>query len=220
MTELPTGTVTFLFTVIEGSTRLLQELGDGYRAVQDRHQEILREAIRAEDGHEIRTEGDAFLVVFRSPIQALKAAVGAQRGLVTEEWSHGEPLRVRMGMHTGELSFLAFRMGDLRRARAAAVRSLEGGLAMGGRDWSAVAIQALAVLSIHEGNVERGVRLAGAADRFREIAGGEAPPAIVGQEEPLDLARGKLPPERIESLWEEGRALTLEQAAALAREDP
>ncbi len=102
MARLPTGTVTFLFTDIEGSTRLLQELGDGYRAVQDRHQEIIRGAIEAEDGAEIRTEGDSFFVVFRIPAQAVRAAVTAQRGLVTADWPHGRPLRVRMGLHTGE----------------------------------------------------------------------------------------------------------------------
>jgi hypothetical protein len=121
---------------------------------------------------------------------------------------------------SGELASLALRTGDLQRARAAAVQSLEGGLSIGGQEWSAVAIQGLAVLAIREGNVERGVQLAGAVDRLRELAGGEAPRAIVLLEEPLDLARGKLPPERIDSLWEEGRAMTLDEAVALAREDP
>ena len=102
MPDLPTGTVTFLFTDIEGSTRLLQELGEGYRAVQDRHQEILRAAVEAEGGVEIRTEGDSFFVVFRTPAQAVRAAAAAQRELVAVDWPHGQPLRVRMGVHTGE----------------------------------------------------------------------------------------------------------------------
>jgi class 3 adenylate cyclase len=59
MAAPPTGTVTFLFTDIEGSTRLLQALGEGYRAVQDRHGEIVRAAIDANDGHVVRTEGDS-----------------------------------------------------------------------------------------------------------------------------------------------------------------
>jgi predicted ATPase/class 3 adenylate cyclase len=100
MPELPTGTVTFLFTDIEGSTRLLQELGEGYRRIQDRHAEIMRAAFV--NGHEIRTEGDSFFVVFRSPVDAARAAVEAQRALSSEDWPHGAPLRVRMGMHTGE----------------------------------------------------------------------------------------------------------------------
>jgi predicted ATPase/class 3 adenylate cyclase len=102
MTELPTGIVTFLFTDIEGSTKLLQELGEDYGEVQDLHQKIMREAIQAEGGAEIRTEGDSFFVVFPSPAQALRAAVTAQRSLAAATWPHGQALKVRMGMHTGE----------------------------------------------------------------------------------------------------------------------
>jgi predicted ATPase/class 3 adenylate cyclase len=100
--DLPTGTVTFLFTDIEGSTRLLQRLGEGYRAVQDRHADLLRTAARAERGHEVRTEGDSFFFTFASPAGAVRAAVTAQRALHGEEWPHGDGLRVRMGLHTGE----------------------------------------------------------------------------------------------------------------------
>ena len=99
---LPTGTVTFLFTDIEGSTRLLQELGEGYRAVQDEHAVIMRKAIAEGRGMEIRTEGDSFFAVFPTPGGALGAAVAAQRGLAVHRWSSGRPLRVRVGMHTGE----------------------------------------------------------------------------------------------------------------------
>ncbi|HKX25911.1 MAG TPA: adenylate/guanylate cyclase domain-containing protein, partial [Actinomycetota bacterium] len=102
MADLPTGTVTFLFTDIEGSTRLLQDLGDGYRAVQDRHAELIREAIRARGGHEVRTEGDAFFVTFARAPDAVRAAVDIQQAMAAEAWAHGEPLRVRIGMHTGE----------------------------------------------------------------------------------------------------------------------
>jgi predicted ATPase/class 3 adenylate cyclase len=98
---LPTGTVTFLFTDIEGSTRLLQELGERYRTVQEDHATILRAAIADGDGVEIRTEGDSFFAVFPTAAGGVRAAVTAQRGLAEHEWSHGRPLRVRMGMHTG-----------------------------------------------------------------------------------------------------------------------
>src|SRR5215207_1983832 len=97
MARLPTGTVTFLFTDIEGSTKLLQELGpERYERLQDDHAEILRKAIAVGDGTQIRTEGDAFVVVFPIPAQALRAAVAAQRDLAETE------VRVRMGLHTGE----------------------------------------------------------------------------------------------------------------------
>ena len=97
MVKLPTGTVTFLLTDIEGSTRLLQELGsERYERLQDDHAEILRKAIAAEHGTLIRTEGDAFVVVFPTPASALRVAVSAQRDLADTE------VRVRMGLHTGE----------------------------------------------------------------------------------------------------------------------
>jgi class 3 adenylate cyclase len=102
MTELPTGTVTFLFTDIEGSTRLLQELGDEYRAMQDLHSAIMRRAMAEAGGTEIRTEGDSFFVAFRTPGAAIRAVVAAQRSLGRDIWPQGRPLRVRMGLHTGE----------------------------------------------------------------------------------------------------------------------
>jgi predicted ATPase/class 3 adenylate cyclase len=100
--DLPTGTVTFLFTDIEGSTRLLQELGEGYREVQDQHAEIVRKAIAEGDGIEVRTEGDSFFAVFQSAVGAVRAAVAAQRGMAAHAWSHDAPLLVRIGIHTGE----------------------------------------------------------------------------------------------------------------------
>ena len=102
MSELPTGTVTFLFTDIEGSTRLLRELAEGYRAVQDHHAQIVRDAIRAEDGAVVRTEGDAFFAAFQTATHGIRAAVRAQRGLAEAAWPGGRAVRVRMGLHTGE----------------------------------------------------------------------------------------------------------------------
>jgi class 3 adenylate cyclase len=102
MTALPTGTVTFLFTDIQGSTRLLQELGDGYAPVQDAHAAIVRHAIDEGGGGEVSTQGDSFFVAFRSPARAVEAAVAAQRALAAHQWPMELPLRVRMGLHTGE----------------------------------------------------------------------------------------------------------------------
>jgi predicted ATPase/class 3 adenylate cyclase len=103
MAELPTGTVTFLFTDIEGSTRLLQELGrDRYRDVEEEHGRLLRTAFEHEGGHVVRIEGDAFFVVFPTPTGAVRGAVAAQRAVASHRFRHGEPIRVRIGMHTGE----------------------------------------------------------------------------------------------------------------------
>ncbi|MGH2546844.1 MAG: adenylate/guanylate cyclase domain-containing protein, partial [Actinomycetota bacterium] len=102
MVDLPTGTVTFLFTDIKGSTRLLQELGEGYARVRDEHAAIIRRALEAEGGRELSTAGDSFFVVFRTPGQAVRAAVAAQRDLHGHRWPAGAAPRVRMGVHTGE----------------------------------------------------------------------------------------------------------------------
>jgi predicted ATPase/class 3 adenylate cyclase len=91
-----------MFTDIEGSTRLLEELGmSRYRTVQDVQAAIVRQAIAEGEGVEVRTEGDSFFVAFRSPVGAVKAAVAAQRGLAAHRWSDA-PVRVRIGLHTGE----------------------------------------------------------------------------------------------------------------------
>jgi predicted ATPase/class 3 adenylate cyclase len=102
MGELPTGTVTFLFTDIEGSTRLLQVLGERWRAILEDHNRLLRGAIREAGGIDLRNEGDSFFAVFRSAPAAVHAACSAQRALAAHPWPPEAPVRVRMGMHTGE----------------------------------------------------------------------------------------------------------------------
>jgi len=97
---LPSGTVTFLFTDIEGSTKLLSALGtDRYHEVLEVHTETLRAAFAG--GHEVRIEGDALFLVFPTASAAIAAAVAAQRALATTVFPHGPLVRVRMGMHTG-----------------------------------------------------------------------------------------------------------------------
>ena len=100
--ELPSGTVTFLFTDIEGSTRLLQSLGDGYADVLADHRRLLRDAFEQAGGHEVDTEGDAFFVAFTRAKDAIAAAVTVQRALAGHSWLGGDRLRVRIGIHTGE----------------------------------------------------------------------------------------------------------------------
>jgi class 3 adenylate cyclase len=103
MSTLPGGTVTFVFTDIEGSTRLLQELGDeGYGRVSGDHRRLVREAFGARGGTEIDTQGDAFFFSFPRARDAVAAAVDAQRALRDHEWPEGQEVAVRMGLHTGE----------------------------------------------------------------------------------------------------------------------
>jgi len=102
MRELPTGTVTLLFTDIEGSTRLLQQLGDYYDGVLTECRQLLRAAFHQWNGHEVDTQGDAFFVAFARATDAVSAAVDMQRALAAHTWPEGVTVRVRMGLHTGE----------------------------------------------------------------------------------------------------------------------
>lgn len=100
-TQLPRGTVTFMFTDIQGSTKLLQRLGDGYGPALSTHRSLMREAFSARSGVEVDTQGDAFFVAFPDATQAVRAAVECQRVLIDHPWEHGDPVLVRMGLHTG-----------------------------------------------------------------------------------------------------------------------
>jgi class 3 adenylate cyclase/DNA-binding SARP family transcriptional activator len=119
--ELPVGTVTFLFTDIEGSTRLLKQLRERYGEALGEHQRILRETFAAHDGHEIDTQGDSFFVAFGRAKDAVAAAVDGQRRLAEHEWPDGAELRVRMGLHTGEPAASGERYVGLGVHRAARV---------------------------------------------------------------------------------------------------
>ena len=102
MHYLPTGTVTFLFTDIEGSTRLLQQLGDRYSRVLEECRRLLRVAFQEWNGHEVDTQGDAFFVAFARATDAVSAAVDGLHALVIHPWPENVEVRVRMGLHTGE----------------------------------------------------------------------------------------------------------------------
>jgi class 3 adenylate cyclase len=99
---LPGGTVTFLFSDIEGSTRLLEQLGDRYEDVDRDHRRILRERLGEAGGLEIDNQGDAFFFSFQRAKDAVAAAVAAQRQLATNAWPESVDVRIRMGLHTGE----------------------------------------------------------------------------------------------------------------------
>jgi class 3 adenylate cyclase len=99
---LPGGTVTFLFSDIEGSTRLLEQLGDRYEDVDRDHRRILRQRLGEAGGREIDNQGDAFFFSFQRAKDAVAGAVAAQRQLATNAWPEGVDVRIRMGLHTGE----------------------------------------------------------------------------------------------------------------------
>ena len=101
MRDLPTGTVTFLFTDLEGSTRLWEEHPGAMRDALARHDEILRDAVEKRDGHVVKTTGDGLHAAFGTAPDAVAAALDAQQALVAEDWTLPEPLKVRMGLHTG-----------------------------------------------------------------------------------------------------------------------
>ena len=98
------GPLTLLFTDIEGSTRLARMLGDRFDDVLEAHNRILRDSFSAHGGSEVQSAGDGFFFVFERARDAVAAAVEAQRALAAESWPEGEAVKVRMGIHTGEVS--------------------------------------------------------------------------------------------------------------------
>jgi class 3 adenylate cyclase len=98
----PSGTVTFLFTDVEGSTRLWEEYPSSMEIAVARHDQILRSVVEAHDGYVFTTAGDAFAAAFGRAANAVAAAEAAQRRMLAEPWPDGVELRVRMGLHIGE----------------------------------------------------------------------------------------------------------------------
>jgi class 3 adenylate cyclase len=107
MSEPASRTLTFLFTDIEGSTRLLQALGDGYREILATQRALIEGASTDHGGHVFGTEGDALFVAFTDAAGGIRAAAEAQQALSAHEWPNGGTLRVRMGVHTGQVTALA-----------------------------------------------------------------------------------------------------------------
>ncbi|MBW3589805.1 MAG: tetratricopeptide repeat protein [Actinobacteria bacterium] len=106
MSELPVGTVTFLFSDVEGSTRLLRRLGPDYHSVLEEHRRLVRDCIVNNGGHEMATEGDSFFVAFGRASDAVRAAVDAQVVLSRHPWPPDAEVRVRIGIHTGEAALV------------------------------------------------------------------------------------------------------------------
>jgi class 3 adenylate cyclase/DNA-binding CsgD family transcriptional regulator/tetratricopeptide (TPR) repeat protein len=127
--ELPTGTVTFLFTDVEESTRLAKALGTArFSHVLDQHRRLLRDAFRHARGVEVDSQGDGCFVAFRSASEAVRAAADAQRAHVAHRWPEGAPVRVRIGIHTGEAAVVDEGYRGLAVHRAARIcTSAQGG---------------------------------------------------------------------------------------------
>ncbi len=102
MPALPSGTVTFVFSDIQGSTTLLKQLGERYDSVLSDHRRLMRESFSERGGVEIDRQGDAFFFAFSRARDAVEAAVEAQRAHVAHDWPDGCAVLVRMGLHTGE----------------------------------------------------------------------------------------------------------------------
>ena len=124
---LPTGTVTFLFTDIEGSTQLLRGSPGAYADTLATHRRLLRAAFRAHDGREIDTQGDSFFVAFPTAGQAVGAAVEGQRALAAHPWPDRQRVRVRMGLHTGEAAVAGDGYVGLAVHRAARIAAAAAG---------------------------------------------------------------------------------------------
>jgi len=103
--DLPSGVVTLLFTDIEGSTGLLHELGDRYEALLDDVRELTRAAVDSAGGREVEVRADEYFAVFDHADPAIESAIELQRALASHEWPDGRDVRVRVGIHTGHITF-------------------------------------------------------------------------------------------------------------------
>ncbi len=127
MSELPSGTVTFLFTDLVSSTRLWEEQPDEMQRALARHDAVIRDAIETHRGHVVKTRGDGFHAAFSTARDAIDAAVAAQLALAAEPWGVTGPLLARIGIHTGEAQY---RDGDYYGTalnRAARIMSVANG---------------------------------------------------------------------------------------------
>jgi predicted ATPase/class 3 adenylate cyclase len=125
MPELPTGTVSFLFTDIEGSTRLLMEAGEEYGALLEEHRRLIGDAVERHGGITFGTDGDAVFAVFERAVPAIEAAADMQRALTQHAWPKGREIRVRAGIHSGEVrltdgGYVGLTIHEVARIAAAA----------------------------------------------------------------------------------------------------
>ena len=157
MRELPTGTVTMLFSDIEGSTVLLSRLGTQYAEALSVQRDVIRAAISGCRGHEMGTEGDSFFVVFESAADAVACCAAAQRALGGHAWPGGVAVRVRMGLHSGEPSrhedgYIGM---DVHRAARIAATAHGGQVVMSSVTWELAHSGLPAELSAHDLGIHR-----------------------------------------------------------------
>jgi class 3 adenylate cyclase/DNA-binding CsgD family transcriptional regulator len=186
--ELPSGTVTFLFTDIEGSTRLLKQLGrERYGELLARHNAHLRSVFERHGGVEVDRQGDALFAVFRSAGSAVAAAAEAQRVLAGEQWPEAVPVRVRMGLHTGE----AGAGGDVYVGMAIHLAAGVGAAAQGGQ-----ILLTSTVASIVEHELPAGGQLRDLGERL--LKGLERPERLYALElDDLPASVSRQPPPRV-----------------------
>ena len=242
----PTGEVTFLFTDIEGSTKLVDRLGTAaWRPILARHRELVRASLAADAGIEIATEGDSFFAVFREPADAVRAVAAAQRSLVAEPWPDGATIRVRMGLHTGlgELDADGAYVGhDVHRAARVAAAASGGQVLLSeatvtvveARLPDGVSLRALGAHRLKDLRPERIAQLVveGLPADFPPIRSLDARPnnlpleltSFVGRERELDEVKGLLSTARLVTLTGPGGTgktrLALQVAADVADEYP
>jgi predicted ATPase/class 3 adenylate cyclase len=183
MPELPSGTVTFLFSDIEGSTRIAQERPDEWPAILARHRALMREAFAAQGGVEVGTEGDSFFAAFPSAGGAVAAAVEALRRLASESWPEGQNVRIRIGMHTGEAAVQEGTYVGVAVHRAARIADLSHG----GQVLISAATRALVVDGLPAGVSLRGLGV----HRLRDLETGEELSQLV-----IDGLQADFPPIR------------------------
>ncbi len=232
MSQLPSGTVTFLFSDIEGSTRLMKELGDAWPDTLGAHNRIIREAITEAGGREVDRQGDAFFAVFPQARNAVAAAATAQRSLADHSWPSDAALRVRMGIHTGEPTLADEGYLGLDVVRAARICSLaNGGQVLLSETTKALVRGDLGELSLIDAGAhalkdidepEHVFRLSGPGLRGGEIALRESPEdepmGITGRE--TELARQAVQELNLWPIGALGPQIEQQVNAALARVQP
>jgi predicted ATPase/class 3 adenylate cyclase len=179
MAALPTGTLTFFFSDMEGSTRLLEALGRDYSDLLERHHRIVRDAFGRSAALEMGTEGDSFFAVFQSATDAVDAAVVIQRAIGAEEWPQAATLRVRIGLHTGEARIAANDYVGLDVHRAARIMAA----AHGGQILISDATRALVERSLSDGIELRDL----GQHRLRDLSARERLFQVVAEGLPTDF---------------------------------